>query len=32
MTWIEEAGHMLHFEQPRQLAREIEKFLVKPVT
>jgi len=32
IAWIEQAGHMLHFEQPGQLAREIEKFLVKPVT
>ncbi len=32
ITWVEEAGHMLHFEQPCQLAREIEEFLVKPVT
>lgn len=32
ITWIEAAGHMLHFEQPGQLAREIEEFLVKPVT
>ncbi len=31
-TWIEEAGHMLHFEQAKQLAHEIEEFLVKPVT
>ncbi|MDH3265888.1 MAG: alpha/beta hydrolase, partial [Gammaproteobacteria bacterium] len=32
ITWIEAAGHMLHFDQPRQLAHEIEEFLVKPVT
>jgi pimeloyl-ACP methyl ester carboxylesterase len=32
ITWVEEAGHMLHFEQPGQLAHEIEEFLVKPVT
>jgi pimeloyl-ACP methyl ester carboxylesterase len=32
ITCLEQAGHMLHFEQPGQLAREIEEFLVKPVT
>jgi len=31
-AWVEEAGHMLHFEQPGQVAHEIEEFLVKPVT
>lgn len=32
IAWLDAAGHMLHFEQPRQLACEIEKFLLKPVT
>jgi pimeloyl-ACP methyl ester carboxylesterase len=32
ITWIEDAGHMLHFEQARQLANEIEEFLAKPAT
>ena len=32
ITWVEEAGHMLHFEQPGQIAHKIEEFLVKPVT
>ena len=32
ITWIEDAGHMLHFEQARQLANEIEEFLLKPAT
>jgi pimeloyl-ACP methyl ester carboxylesterase len=31
-AWIEESGHMLHFEQPAALAGVIEKFLTKPVT
>jgi pimeloyl-ACP methyl ester carboxylesterase len=29
ISWIEQSGHMLHFEQPRELACEIEKFLMK---
>ena len=29
-AWIEEAGHMLHFEQPGRVARAIEKFLSSP--
>jgi pimeloyl-ACP methyl ester carboxylesterase len=32
VAWIEESGHMLHFEQPMALARVIEKFLTKPST
>lgn len=32
IAWIEEAGHMLHFEQPAALAQEIEEFLSKPST
>lgn len=32
LVWIDDAGHMLHFEQPRRLAREIEEFLLKPAT
>jgi len=32
ITWVEEAGHMLHFEQPGRTAHEIEEFLIKPVT
>lgn len=32
ITWVEQAGHMLHFDQPGQVAHEIEEFLVKPVT
>jgi pimeloyl-ACP methyl ester carboxylesterase len=32
IAWIEEAGHMLHFEQPRHLARRIEEFLEKQGT
>lgn len=31
-AWIEGAGHMLHFEKPGALAREIEEFLTKPST
>ncbi len=31
-VWIEDSGHMLHFEQPRVLAQEIEEFLMKPST
>lgn len=31
-VWIEDSGHMLHFEQPRVLAHEIEEFLMKPST
>lgn len=31
-AWIEDSGHMLHFEQPAALARVIEEFLCKPVT
>jgi pimeloyl-ACP methyl ester carboxylesterase len=31
-VWIEDSGHMLHFEQPRVLAQEIEEFLMKPIT
>lgn len=31
-AWIDDAGHMLHFEQPAALARVIEEFLVKPST
>jgi pimeloyl-ACP methyl ester carboxylesterase len=30
--WIEDAGHMLHFEQPAALARAIEEFLGIPAT
>jgi len=30
--WIEDAGHMLHFERPAELARVIEEFLAKPST
>lgn len=30
--WIEDAGHMLHFEQPAELARIIEEFLANPST
>jgi len=30
--WIEDAGHMLHFEQPGAIAHEIEEFLAKPST
>jgi pimeloyl-ACP methyl ester carboxylesterase len=30
--WIEDAGHMLHFEQPSELAHVIEEFLAKPNT
>lgn len=30
--WIEDAGHMLHFEQPAEVARIIEEFLAKPST
>jgi pimeloyl-ACP methyl ester carboxylesterase len=32
IAWIEESGHMLHFEQPAALARAIEEFLAKPST
>jgi pimeloyl-ACP methyl ester carboxylesterase len=32
VTWIADAGHMLHFEQPAALARAIEEFLSKPAT
>jgi pimeloyl-ACP methyl ester carboxylesterase len=32
IVWIEDSGHMPHFEQPGALAREIEKFLAKPST
>jgi pimeloyl-ACP methyl ester carboxylesterase len=32
LVWIEDAGHMLHLEQPRRLAHEIEEFLLKPAT
>lgn len=32
IAWIEDAGHMLHFEQPAELARVIEEFLSKPNT
>ena len=31
-AWIEDTGHMLHFEQPAALAHEIEEFLTKPST
>jgi len=31
-AWIENSGHMLHFEQPAALARVIEEFLGKPST
>ncbi len=31
-VWIENSGHMLHFEQPVALARSIEEFLRKPST
>ena len=31
-AWIENSGHMLHFEQPAALARVIEEFLSKPRT
>ena len=27
VAWIEDAGHMLHFEQPAAVARTIEAFL-----
>jgi pimeloyl-ACP methyl ester carboxylesterase len=30
--WIDDSGHMLHFEQPAVLARLIEEFLLKPTT
>lgn len=30
--WIEDAGHMLHFEQPAAVAHAIEEFLAKPGT
>ena len=30
--WIDDSGHMLHFEQPAVLARLIEEFLLKPIT
>lgn len=30
--WIDDSGHMLHFEQPAILARLIEEFLLKPTT
>jgi pimeloyl-ACP methyl ester carboxylesterase len=29
-AWIDNSGHMLHFEQPAALARVIEAFLTKP--
>ena len=29
-AWIEDAGHMLHFEQPTAVARLIEEFLAEP--
>ena len=32
VAWVEDAGHMLHFEQPGALAGVIEKFLAKPST
>jgi len=32
IAWIEDAGHMLHFERPAALARLIEEFLSKPST
>ncbi|MDH3350818.1 MAG: alpha/beta hydrolase [Gammaproteobacteria bacterium] len=32
IAWIDDAGHMLHFEQPAALARIIEEFLSKPST
>jgi len=31
-AWIENSGHVLHFEQPAALARVIEEFLGKPST
>lgn len=31
-AWIENSGHMLHFEQPAALAGVIEEFLGKPST
>ena len=31
-AWIDDSGHMLHFEQPAALARLIEEFLIKPIT
>jgi pimeloyl-ACP methyl ester carboxylesterase len=31
-AWIEDCGHMLHFDQPAVLARLIEEFLTKPST
>ena len=31
-VWIEDAGHMLHFEQPRAVAAAIEEFLSEPGT
>jgi pimeloyl-ACP methyl ester carboxylesterase len=30
--WIDDSGHMLHFEQPAVLARLIEEFFLKPIT
>jgi pimeloyl-ACP methyl ester carboxylesterase len=32
IAYVEDAGHMLHFEQPAELARVIEEFLSKPNT
>lgn len=32
VAWIEDAGHMLHFEQPGSLAHLMEEFLTKPST
>lgn len=32
VAWIEDAGHMLHLEQPAQLARVIADFLANPGT
>ena len=32
VAWIENSGHMLHFEQPVALAAIIEEFLAKPST
>ena len=31
-AWVDDSGHMLHFEQPAVLAQLIEEFLLKPST
>ena len=28
-TWLEDCGHMMHHDQPQQLARIIEAFLAE---